>query len=604
MFSISKNPQASMAEVLAKAEKYINGEEALISKKESSSTHKEKSGTDKRRGRSPKRQSDWERSPKKDGERSPKRRGNLRDRPGPPQFKRRRRYSPQQFTPLIASLLQVLSEVRNEQFLRWPTQMKSDPTTRDNSKYCEFHRDYGHRTDDCIQLKREIEYLIRHGYLRRFISPENQPQNQAQNQAPPQQPPPRQTTTQHQQHLGEIQVISGGFAGGGESSSARKAHLHNIRSTEIAEIQAVSKLPRLDTSITFSDSDLEGFQHPHDDPLVVRTVVANKTVHRVLIDNGSSAGIIFTSAFDKMGIGREKLEPVNTHLRGFSREKILPRGSIQLVLTLGDPPCKATTTARFLIVDAPSAYNMLLGRPSLNALKAIPSAYHMMIKFPTVNGVGMVRGDQRVARECYSASMKQKTVDNIYLDELDMRDEVLTRPEPSEELESVLLDDDPEHHAYIGSKLAEDLKNLLIHFLRQNKDIFAWKQTDMGGIDPAVITHRLNVSPSFKPIKQKRRSFAPERQKAINEEVSKLLQAGAIKEVEYPEWLANVVLVKKENGKWRVRPEKFQFLEKGQNRNFAYEIVISVKNSKFILYISDDETYFTVGIVSRNLVTT
>ena len=196
MFSISKNPQASMAEVLAKAEKYINGEEALISKKESSSTHKEKSRTDKRRGRSPKRQSDWERSPKNDGERSPKRRGNLRDRLGPPQFERRR-YSPQRFTPLTASVSQVLREVRNEQFLRWPTQMKSDPTIRDNTKYCEFHRDYGHYTDDCIQLKREIEYLIRRGYLRRFISPENQPRNQAQNQALPQQPPPRQTTTQH-----------------------------------------------------------------------------------------------------------------------------------------------------------------------------------------------------------------------------------------------------------------------------------------------------------------------------------------------------------------------------------------------------------------------
>ena len=314
----------------------------------------------------------------------------------------------------------------------------------------------------------------------------------------------------------------------------------------------MSKLPWLETSITFSDSDPEGCQHPHDDPLVVRAVVANKTVHRVLIDNGSSTDIIFTSAFDKMGIAREKLEPVNTHLRGFSGEKVLPLGSIQLVLTLGDPPCQATTTERFLVVDAPSAYNMLLGRPSLNAIKAIPSAYHMMIKFPTVNGVGMVRGDQRVARECYSASMKQKTVDNIYLDELDMRDEVLTRPEPSEELEPVLLDDYPEHLAYIGSKLEEDLKNLLIHFLRQNKDVFAWKQADMGGIDPTVITHRLNVSPSFKPIKQKRRSFAPERQKAINKEVSKLLQAGAIREVKYPEWLANIVLVKKSNGKWRL----------------------------------------------------
>ena len=147
----------------------------------------------------------------------------------------------------------------------------------------------------------------------------------------------------------------------------------------------------------------------------------------------------------------------------------------------------------------------------------------------------MVRGDQRVARECYSASMKQKAVDSIYVDELDMRDEVNTRPEPSEVLEPIQLDDHPEHLAYVGSKLAEDLRSLLIRFLKQNKDVFAWKQEDMGGIDPAIITHRLSVSPSFKPVKQKRRSFALERQKAINEEVDKLLQAGAIREVEYPE---------------------------------------------------------------------
>ena len=133
-----------------------------------------------------------------------------------------------------------------------------------------------------------------------------------------------------------------------------------------------------------------------------------------------------------------------------------------------------------------------------------------------------------------------------------MRDEVLTRLEPSEELEPVWLDDDPEHLAYIGSKLAEDLKGLLTQFLKHNKDVFAWKQADMGGIDPTVITHRLNASPSFKLVKQKQRSFAPERQKAINEEVGKLLQAGAIREVEYLEWLANVVLVKKANGKWRL----------------------------------------------------
>ena len=154
-----------------------------------------------------------------------------------------------------------------------------------------------------------------------------------------------------------------------------------------------------------------------------------------------------------------------------------------------------------------------------------------------------------MAKKCYSASVKKKEVDNKNLDELDMRDEVNTRPEPSKELEPIPLDDNPKHLAYIGSKLVEYLKSLLTHFLKQNKDVFAWKQADMGGIDPAIITHRLNVSPSFKPVKQKRRNFAPERKKAMNEEVGKLLQAGAIREVEYPKWLANVVLVKKANGK-------------------------------------------------------
>ena len=150
----------------------------------------------------------------------------------------------------------------------------------------------------------------------------------------------------------------------------------------------------------------------------------------------------------------------------------------------------------------------------------------------------MVRGNQRIARECYSASMKQNMVDNIYMDELDMRDEVTTRPAPLEELEPVQLGDQPEHLVYIGSKLAEDIRSPLIRFLEQNMEVFAWKQEDMGRVNPAVITHKLNVNPSFKSVKQKRRSFSSERQKAINEGVRNLLQAKAIREVEYSKWLA------------------------------------------------------------------
>ena len=74
----------------------------------------------------------------------------------------------------------------------------------------------------------------------------------------------------------------------------------------------------------------------------------------------------------------------------------------------------------------------------------------------------------------------------------------------------------------------------------------------MSGIDPSVIVHRLNVLTSFSPIRQKKRVFAQEWDKAIAEEVRKLLEADFIREVYYPDWLANVVMVKKANGKWRM----------------------------------------------------
>ena len=74
----------------------------------------------------------------------------------------------------------------------------------------------------------------------------------------------------------------------------------------------------------------------------------------------------------------------------------------------------------------------------------------------------------------------------------------------------------------------------------------------MPGIDPSVMVHRLNVSPFFPPIRQKKRVFAPKRYQAIAEEVRKLQEASFIREVYYPDWLANVVMVKKASGKWRM----------------------------------------------------
>ena len=99
-------------------------------------------------------------------------------------------------------------------------------------------------------------------------------------------------------------------------------------------------------------------------------------------------------------------------------------------------------------------------------------------------------------------SMKRKDVEAIQLDELDIRDELDSRT-PSEELESIQLYEEPEHTVYVGSKLPRELRDLLVQFLRRNMGVFAWKQKDMQGIDLSIISHKLNVNPACKSIKQK-----------------------------------------------------------------------------------------------------
>ena len=95
-------------------------------------------------------------------------------------------------------------------------------------------------------------------------------------------------------------------------------------------------------------------------------------------------------------------------------------------------------------------------------------------------------------------------------------------------------------------------KRKMIYFLRANQDVFTWKYEDMPGIDRNIIQHRLNINPECKPVLWKRRIFAPERNKVVTEEGEKLLEADFIREVFYPDWLVNMFMVKKSNGKWRM----------------------------------------------------
>ncbi|CAL9020832.1 unnamed protein product [Prunus brigantina] len=102
----------------------------------------------------------------------------------------------------------------------------------------------------------------------------------------------------------------------------------------------------------------------------------------------------------------------------------------------------------------------------------------------------------------------------------------------------------------IGTSLSPSLRSEFISFLRANSEVFAWSYGDMPGISPDVISHKLSINPSFKPVRQKRRSYDTERYEAMKAEVDKLQTIGFIREVTFPIWLANSVLVKKSSGAW------------------------------------------------------
>ena len=90
---------------------------------------------------------------------------------------------------------------------------------------------------------------------------------------------------------------------------------------------------------------------------------------------------------------------------------------------------------------------------------------------------------------------------------------------------------------------------MLVEFLKRNVDVFAWTAYEAPGVDPSFICHHLNVNPSVTPKKQPPWRLSKDHSDAVKNEVMKLKQAGAIKEVFYPKWLANTMVVKKKNGK-------------------------------------------------------
>ncbi|RRT45610.1 hypothetical protein B296_00031832 [Ensete ventricosum] len=186
----------------------------------------------------------------------------------------------------------------------------------------------------------------------------------------------------------QIDVIFDGSASGGNSSSAQKAYARS----------EVGKRPlhHEDLDVTFRSG---GEEHSsHDDALVISICMANAYVKRVMIDTGSSTDILYFDAFQRLGLTDRDIAPLTSTLTGFTGDSVSPLGTTTIPVTFGGEPKSKTMMVSFMVVKLPSAYNAIIGHPTLNRLKAIISTYHRILKFSTRAGVGEVRSDPREFR--------------------------------------------------------------------------------------------------------------------------------------------------------------------------------------------------------------
>ena len=143
-------------------------------------------------------------------------------------------------------------------------------------------------------------------------------------------------------------------------------------------------------AITFKNADAERVHHPYDVAIVITLFIVDYTTRRVLVDNGSSADILYYPAFQQIRLGRDQFRPVNSPLVGFGGMKVQLVGTVTLPVVVGAYPQQVAKDMNFLVVDCSSSYNAIIGRPTFNSWKVVTSTYHLSVKFPTEHGIGQV----------------------------------------------------------------------------------------------------------------------------------------------------------------------------------------------------------------------
>ncbi|GJZ23750.1 hypothetical protein Tco_0561209 [Tanacetum coccineum] len=354
--------------------------------------------------------------------------------------------------------------------LQPPPKMFAPASKRDRTRYCEFHEDHGHDTNNCIDLRKEIEACIRKGRMAHLAIGAKIHNNTQGNQSAGTKDTRDQQTEWNRK---------------ADTDAKTKNEIHMIRVVDACAKRSRFSFP----NITFSKDDPIPEHCTGEDPLIISADIGTTQVHRIYVDEG---------------------------------EISWPLGLITLPITLYDyrDDVSKTVMIKFMIVRAPSPYNIILGRLGLMQFGAVASTLHALMKFQTEKGIAIVRGEKSQLNICNHISRKRD------------------RPEETDSIEDtehvVINSAYPDQSVAIAASLPKMLKKQLHELLCSSKDVFAWTPADMTGIPRELAEHKLNIHPRTFPVWQKKRVIAKERSEAVTTEVSKLVEARILKAVFFP----------------------------------------------------------------------
>ncbi|GAU42711.1 hypothetical protein TSUD_382470 [Trifolium subterraneum] len=366
-------------------------------------------------------------------------------------------------------------------------------------------------------------------------------------------------------------VISGGGFNPIIIGSIKRKFDELEKASPVEEIK-ITEVKESSVPLAFYREEVPGGSPNFQIPLLVRAKMANFDVRRILVDQGSSCDIMYSGLFKVLQLTEENLVPyVGSDLQGFNGSTTKPWGYVDLIVTFGENKAMKSVKVKFLVVDCPSLYNCIIGRPTLAELFAVSSTIHLKLKYYTKDGqVATINGDIEAARRCFEAASKNfnfvvtpkkkkaetklpgvnsiSTEDEVELDartskkerkqeKKASKDDLLIkeyyRPIPDGEFELVPLGEDPTKGVKIEADLPDLVKRQLKACLRENAELFAWSAAEMPGIDPEVACHQLTIDPRASAVVQCRRKQSPEKAETARKAVKDLLEANFIAEAQY-----------------------------------------------------------------------